>query len=48
VKYYADYRAKLITTLGDGVSSVALTSDLWSGNAKKDYLNVVAHFVNFD
>jgi hypothetical protein len=48
VKYYADCRAKLIATLGDGVSSVTLTSDIWSGNAKQDYLSVVDHFVNFD
>ena len=30
------------------VSSVALTSDIWSGNAKEDYLSVVVHFVNAD
>ena len=29
-------------------SSVALTSDIWSGNAKKDYISVVAHFVSAD
>jgi hypothetical protein len=27
-------------------SSVALISDIWSGNAKKDYISVVAHYVN--
>jgi hypothetical protein len=27
-------------------SSVAITSDIWNGNAKEDYLSVVAHFVN--
>jgi hypothetical protein len=27
------------------VTFVALTSDIWSGNAKEDYLSVVAHFV---
>ena len=31
-----------------GVTSVAITSDIWSGNAKEDYLSVVAHFVNSD
>lgn len=46
VKYYADCRAKLVEVLGSGVNSVALTSDIWSGNAKEDYLSVVAHFVN--
>lgn len=29
-------------------SSVALTSDIWSGNAKEDYISVVAHFVTDD
>ena len=29
-------------------SSVALTSDIWSGNAKEDYISVVAHYVNAD
>jgi len=27
-------------------SSVSLTSDIWSGNAKEDYVSVVAHYVN--
>ena len=29
-------------------SSVALTSDIWSGNAKEDYISVVPHFVSAD
>jgi hypothetical protein len=29
-------------------SSVAIISDIWNGNAKEDYLSVVAHFVNSD
>jgi len=29
-------------------SSVALISDIWSGNAKKDYISVVAYFVSAD
>jgi hypothetical protein len=29
-------------------SSVAITSDIWNGNAKGDYLSLVAHFVNSD
>jgi hypothetical protein len=28
--------------------SVALTLDIWSGNAKEDYISVVAHYVNAD
>ena len=27
-------------------SSVALTSDIWSGNAKEDYISVIAHYVS--
>ena len=30
------------------VSSVCLTFDIWSGNAKEDYLSVVVHFVSAD
>ena len=44
-KVFDKRRAMLIDTL-KSVSSVALTSDIWSGNAKEDYLSVVAHFVN--
>ena len=29
-----------------GASSVALTSDIWSGNAKEDYISVVSHYVS--
>jgi hypothetical protein len=39
----------LIACLQDNVvSSVAVTSDIWSGKAKEDYLSVVAHFINAD
>jgi hypothetical protein len=31
-----------------GVSSISLTLDIWSSNAKEDYLSVVAHYVNPD
>jgi hypothetical protein len=30
------------------VSFFALTSDIWSGNAKEDYLSMVAHYMNAD
>jgi hypothetical protein len=30
------------------VFSVSLTSDIWSGRAKQDYLSVVAHYVDSD
>ena len=46
-KYYTERRAILVESLKN-VSSVALTSDIWSGNAKEDYLSVVAHYVNSD
>jgi hypothetical protein len=29
-------------------SSVSLTSDIWSGNAKEDYISVVAHYISAD
>jgi hypothetical protein len=29
-------------------SSASLTSDIWSGNAKEDYISVVAHYVSAD
>jgi hypothetical protein len=29
-------------------SSVSLTSDIWSGNVKEDYISVVAHYVSAD
>ena len=32
----------------NSVSSVGLASDIWSGNAKEDYLSVVCHYVNTD
>jgi hypothetical protein len=47
VKYFSDRRSELMESL-KSVSFVALTSDIWSGNAKEDYLSVVAHFVSFD
>jgi len=30
------------------VNSVCLASDIWSGNAKEDYLSVVIHYVSAD
>ena len=46
-KYYADCRSKVMDTLA-AASSVAFISDIWSGNAKEDYLSVVAHFFSTD
>jgi len=48
-KYYNEKRDKLMVCLKDNdVSSVAITSDIWSGKAKENYLSVMAHFINAD
>jgi hypothetical protein len=39
-------RVELLIEVLKHVSSVALTSDIWFGKAKEDYISVVAHFVN--
>jgi hypothetical protein len=44
-KYFLGRRSDLIE-LFKSVSSVCLTSDIWSGNAKEDYLSVVVHYVS--
>jgi len=46
-KYFLERRTSLIESL-HSVSSICLTSDIWSGNAKEDYLSVVCHFVSVD
>ena len=46
-KYFLDRRYSLIECL-KSVNSVCLTSDIWSSNAKEDYLSVVIHFVSAD
>lgn len=48
IKHYNGRMESLIETLKSSVSSVALTSDIWSGKAKEDYISVVAHYVNSD
>jgi hypothetical protein len=45
-KYYNDSRSKLVDTFKNSITSVVVTSDIWSGNAKEDYLSVVVHYVN--
>jgi hypothetical protein len=47
IRLFNDCAEQLINVL-KSVSSVALTSDIWSGKAKEDYISVVAHFVNSD
>lgn len=45
-KYYNDAHAKLLDIFKTEVSSIVVTSNIWSVNAKEDYLSVVVHFVN--
>ena len=47
-KLFTEHRDKLKNFVLPAASSVALTSDIWSGNAKEDYISVVAHYVNAD
>jgi hypothetical protein len=48
VKLYNEKLNNLKDIVFPIVSSICLTSDIWSGNAKEDYITVVAHFVNAD
>ena len=45
-KMFANQRSLLMNSLLPACSSVSLTSDIWSGNAKEDYISVVAHYVS--
>jgi hypothetical protein len=48
-KMFYDRKSKLVEVLAsDSVNCVYLTSDIWSGKAKEDYLSVVAHYINPD
>jgi hypothetical protein len=40
VKYFKECYSKLLESL-KSISFVALTSDIWSGNAKEDYLSML-------
>jgi hypothetical protein len=46
-KLFAEQRDMLMKSLLLATSSVSLTSDIWSGNAK-DYISIVAHYVSVD
>jgi hypothetical protein len=46
-KLFADQRALLVHSL-TSCSYVSLTSNIWFGNAKEDYISVVAHHVGAD
>ena len=47
-KLFAERRDVLMKSVLPAASSVSLTSDIWSGNTKEDYISVVAHYVNAD
>ena len=47
-KLFIERRNILKNSVLSVVSSVALTSDIWSGNAKEDCISVVAHYVSAD
>ncbi|GJM89574.1 hypothetical protein PR202_ga05778 [Eleusine coracana subsp. coracana] len=44
MKYFNECRSELLECLQSSVCSVALTTDIWSGKAKEDYISVIAHF----
>ena len=43
VKYYNEHCNKIKELFSTCTFFVALTSDIWSGQAREDYLSVVAH-----
>ena len=47
-KLFTERHDKLKNFVLPAASSVALTSDIWSGNAKEDYISVVSHYVSAD
>jgi hypothetical protein len=47
-KLFGEQRDMLMKSLLPAASSVSLTSDIWSDNAKEDYIFVVAHYVSAD
>jgi hypothetical protein len=46
-KLFADQCALLVHSL-TSCSSISLTSDIWSSNAKEDYISIVSHYVGAD
>jgi hypothetical protein len=44
-KLFTEQRAMLMNSMLPACSSVSLTSDIWSGNAKEDYIFFVTHYV---
>jgi hypothetical protein len=47
-KLYNEKLHHLNNIVMTGVSSVCLTSNIWSSNAKEDYITVVAHYITTD
>jgi hypothetical protein len=47
-KLFNEQHALLMNSLMPACSSVALTSNIWSDNAKEDCISVVAHYVGVD
>jgi len=47
-KLFTKRRNILKNSMLSAASSVALTSDIWPGNAKEDYISIVAHYVSAD
>ena len=47
-KLFERKKLELFDEFKRGTFSVALTSDVWSGRAKQDYVSVVAHYVDGD
>jgi hypothetical protein len=49
LKYFTDKRDNPIESFkSNTITSVVVTFDIWSGNAKEDYLSVVGHYINAD
>ena len=48
VNFFDEQRAILMKSVLPVASPVSLTSDIWSGNAKEDYISIVAHYVSAD
>ena len=49
VNFFTDRKAKLVENLSSSVvNCVCLVSDIWSGNAKENYISVVANYINSD
>ena len=47
-KLFTECRNMLKNFVLSTTFSVALTLDIWSSNAKEDYISVVAHYVSVD